>query len=203
MATAAATIQEEMECSLRGYGATTQFALVAYVPEPLGSFLTNLRTELVPACRLQSHVTLLTPRPLANPTWALIDELRRATSDLGSFEVELGSLEVFPVTNVIYVSIARGREEIIAMHDRLARDMFAYKEPYPFHPHITLAQEIPEDAVTDVFTRACARWEAWPHSRTFRVEELIFVRNVNMQGWEDLSTHRLLPFSPNGSRPSA
>lgn len=180
-----------MDCSLRGYGATTQFALVGYIPEPLGSFLSNLRTELVPHCHLQSHVTLLTPRPLASPTWTLIEELRREASRLSSFEVELGSPEVFPVTNVIYLSIARGREEIVAIHDRLARDMFSYKEPYPFHPHITLAQEIPEDAVTDLFTRACERWERWPHSRAFRVEELVFVRNVNMRGWEDLSTHRL------------
>jgi len=188
-----------MASSLRGYGATTQFALVSYIPEPLGSFLSNLRTELVPHCHLQSHVTLLTPRPLANPTWALIDELRRETAQLDSFEVELGSLEVFPVTNVIYLSITRGRREIIEMHDRLAREMFAYKEPFPFHPHITLAQEIPEESITDVFTRACARWEAWPHPRSFRVEELVFVRNVNMRGWEDLSSH---PLSTN-SQPAA
>lgn len=180
-----------MESSLRGYGATTQFALVSYIPEPLGSFLTDLRTELVPHCRLQSHVTLLTPRPLAHPTWALIDELRRETAKLSSFEVELSELEVFPVTNVIYVSIGRGRREIVEMHDRLARDMFSHKEPYPFHPHITLAQEIPEDSVNEVFARACARWEAWNKPRAFSVDELVFVRNVNMRGWEDLSSHPL------------
>lgn len=189
-----------MESNLRGYGATTQFALVAYIPEPLGSFLTNLRSELVPSCHLQSHVTLLTPRPLASPTWALIDELRRETAGLDSFEVELGSLEVFPVTNVIYLSIARGRKEIIGMHDRLAGNMFAFKENYPFHPHITLAQEIPEEAVTDVFRHACGRWEAWPHPRSFLVEDLVFVRNVNMRGWEDLSTHRLQPVLTPGTR---
>jgi 2'-5' RNA ligase len=180
-----------MESSLRGYGATTQFALVCYIPEPLGSFLTDLRTELVPHCRLHSHVTLLTPRPLASPTWALIDELRRETAKLNSFEVELHELEIFPVTNVIYLSIGRGRREIVEMHDRLARDMFAHKEPYPFHPHITLAQEIPEDSLNDVFARACARWEAWDKPRSFSVDELVFVRNVNMRGWEDLSSHPL------------
>lgn len=180
-----------MESSLRGYGATTQFALVSYIPEPLGSFLTDLRSELVPSCHLQSHVTLLTPRPLASPTWTLIDELRRETADLLSFEVELGQLEVFPVTNVIYLSIARGRREIIEMHDRLAKDLFAFRETYPFHPHITVAQEIPEESITDVFQKACARWESWAQGRTFRVEELVFVRNVNMRGWEDLSSHPL------------
>jgi 2'-5' RNA ligase len=182
-----------MESSLRGYGATTQFALVSYIPEPLGSFLSDLRTELVPHCRLQSHVTLLTPRPLANPTWALIDELRRETARLDSFEVELCQLEIFPVTNVIYLSIGKGRDEIVRMHDALARDMFDYNEPFPFHPHITLAQEIPEDAINDVFTRACARWEAWDRPRSFPVDELVFVRNVNMRGWEDLSSHPLKP----------
>ena len=40
------------------------FALVAYIPDPLASFLDNLRLELTPACKPHAHVTILPPRPL-------------------------------------------------------------------------------------------------------------------------------------------
>ena len=41
------------------------FALVLYVPSPLGIFLDNLRRELAPACNPHAHVSLLPPRSVA------------------------------------------------------------------------------------------------------------------------------------------
>ena len=41
------------------------FALVIYIPDPLGRFLDDLRTELVPGCNPHAHVSVLPPRPLA------------------------------------------------------------------------------------------------------------------------------------------
>src|SRR5271157_1965000 len=41
------------------------FALVIYVPEPLGRFLDDLRRELSPASNPHAHVSVLPPRPLA------------------------------------------------------------------------------------------------------------------------------------------
>ena len=180
-----------MSCSLNGYGATTQFALVGFIPEPLGSFLTDLRTELVSGCRLRSHVTVLPPRYLSSPVGALVSDLRVDTKHIHAFEIELGEIQIFPVTNVIYLSLKSGKEHIEAMHARLSRNLFAYQEPYPFHPHVTLAQEVPQEYVADVYARACQRWMDWGRSRKFKVDSLVFVRNVNMMGWENLSEHAL------------
>ena len=41
------------------------FALVIYIPDPLGRFLDDLRRELVPGCNPHAHVSVLPPRPLA------------------------------------------------------------------------------------------------------------------------------------------
>ncbi len=41
------------------------FALVIYIPDPLGRFLDDLRTALVPGCNPHAHVSVLPPRPLA------------------------------------------------------------------------------------------------------------------------------------------
>ena len=46
-------------------GHQTVYGLVAYINGTLGNFLYNLRQELVPSCRLRSHVSLLPPRLLA------------------------------------------------------------------------------------------------------------------------------------------
>lgn len=180
-----------MESSLNGYGATTQFAVVSYIPDPLGSFLSQLRTELIPACRLQSHLTVLPPRSLSSPVAALVEELRQRVRDLPAFEVELGEVEIFPVTNVIYISLKNGTERIERLHESLGRDLFTYREPFPFHPHVTLAQEIPLDFVPDLYARACQRWHEWAQGRSFYVDNLVFVRNRNLRGWETLSEHAL------------
>jgi 2'-5' RNA ligase len=184
-----------MEHAHNGYGATTLFSLVSYIPGPLGSFLTDLRTELVSSCRLQSHVTVLPPRILSTPPSELIAQLRAKSRKLEPFEVELGELEIFPVTNVIYISISSGFQEMNRLHAALGDGLFAYSEPYPFHPHITLAQEIPLETVQDVYQQSLAKWEAWRGPKRFAVEELVFVRNVNQRGWETLSEHRLNPKS--------
>ena len=41
------------------------YALVIYVPAPLGRFLDDLRRELVPTYKPRAHVSVLPPRPLA------------------------------------------------------------------------------------------------------------------------------------------
>src|ERR1035438_9490908 len=41
------------------------FALVIYIHDPLGSFLDDLRRQLVPGCNPHAHVSVLPPRPLA------------------------------------------------------------------------------------------------------------------------------------------
>ncbi len=180
-----------MDCSPNGYGATTQYSLVSYIPDPLGSFLSELRTELVSSCRLQSHVTILPPRMLSSPVGTLIADLKRTTRTEHPFELELGEIEIFPVTNVIYISLGRGKGKVVEMHNHLSGGSLYYKEPFPFHPHITLAQEIPVDTLTEVYSRACQRWADWKGPRSFPVDNLVFVRNVNMKGWETLSEHAL------------
>jgi hypothetical protein len=84
------------------------FALVTYIPAPLGEFLDELRRELVPHDDPRAHVSLLPPRPLAGdgarpgPKCA-IRSTRRA-----AFDVELTGIRTFPVTDVIYLEVGAG-----------------------------------------------------------------------------------------------
>src|SRR5271166_4115630 len=79
------------------------YALVIYIPDPLGGFLDDLRRELVPGCNPHAHVSVLPPRPLP-AHWQLAGEqLQAFTANCPPFPVELGEIRMFPVTNVIYI----------------------------------------------------------------------------------------------------
>ena len=159
----------------------------------MGAFLNELRAELVRGCNLRSHVTLLPPRLLASAPEVLTHELARRIPCLRSFDITLGDIEIFDSTGVIYLGLRRGERELREMHDRLSEGVFAFDEPFPFHPHITLAQEIPADRRQEYLNHAQARWRACPHDRTFTITDLTFVRNVNRTRWDALSEYVLQP----------
>src|ERR1700685_2234915 len=94
-------------------------SLVTYIPEPLAGFLDRLRQELVPNCFLRAHVTILPPRPICSTPEAAWKTVRTLVPRFAPFEVDLTQVEIFPVSDVIYVEIGRGREELREMHDTL------------------------------------------------------------------------------------
>ena len=68
----------------------SQFALVTYIPDPLGRFLDDLRLELTPGCNPHAHVTILPPRPLHAD---LKETIRQIADDVrvgAPFRIELG-----------------------------------------------------------------------------------------------------------------
>lgn len=168
------------------------FALISYIPEPLAGFLDSLRCELVPRCTAKSHVTVLPPRPLGGglPETAW-DNLNRFLDNFTPFRVELNSIEVFQRTNVIYLSIGSGYRELERMHSTLNHGMVQYQEPYEYHPHVTLAQELRPEEVEAAAALARRRWSEFSYSRSFMVHRLIFVQNTIENRWSDLAGREL------------
>src|SRR5260370_19075453 len=95
------------------------FALVSYIPEPLAGFLDRLRQELVPNCFLRAHVTILPPRPISTSPETAWKVIKGIAPELSPFEVELTGVEVFPVSDVIYIKLSTGSEELRRMHAAL------------------------------------------------------------------------------------
>src|SRR5258708_1691959 len=174
----------------RGMGINS-FALVSYLSGPLASFLDEIRHDFDSGSRAKAHVTLLPPRPMAPedvadaaPAW---NELRESLQDLQSFAVELGDVEVFPGTQVIYLSVRSGQEELKRIHDALNNGRVAFQEPFPYHPHVTIAQDLSPDDVEAAAQFARWRWSEYPHPRGFVVEPLTFVQNTLENCWADLA----------------
>jgi len=92
------------------------YALVIYIPDPLGRFLDDLRKELVPGCNPHAHVSVLPPRPIAVDWQVAGEQVRACAGNWTPFEIKLESIRIFPVTNVIYVELGQGAEEMFRIH---------------------------------------------------------------------------------------
>ncbi len=163
------------------------FALVTYISGELGAFLDELRCDLVPSCMPKAHVTILPPRPLGAPTALAIDELNAEIADLAAFEVEATSVQIFQNTSVIYIDLGNGRDALRDIHEKLNTGHLAFGEPFEYHPHITVAQELRTEQVGELRAEATRRWTEYRGTRRFPVESMTFVQNTSNNRWLDLA----------------
>jgi 2'-5' RNA ligase len=175
-----------MGCCNGGGTLVNSFALVSYLPEPLAGFLDRLRNDLVQECHARAHVTVLPPRPLAAPSGEAWQDLKDRLQDFQPFRVELGPIEVFPVTDVLYFSVQAGQAELKRLHQALNVGRLAFEEPFVYHPHVTLAQDLDQNDVAATVEIAARRWQEFLHSRSFVVDALTFVQNTLENRWTDL-----------------
>lgn len=169
------------------------FAVVTYIPDPLGTFLDQLRRELVPNCIPHAHVTVLPPRPLALPpeeAWRLIQE---RAAQFPAFEVVPADVEVFENTAVAYIAVDKGCQELVQLHDFLNQGPLWFAEPYPYKPHITVAQDFAPELLWQIAEQARRRWAEFPYQRQFVVDSLSFVQATSDNRWLDLAHCRLAP----------
>ena len=172
-----------------GARTVNQFALVSYIPDPLGAFLDRLRLDLTPLCNPHAHVTVLPPRPISCECdlKKLALALETESRIENPFDITLGEIEIFPVTNVIYLSLARGESRLHKLHEHLNIGPLQYTCPFPYHPHITVAQDLTGEQAQELAIAARDRWQAYDGPRRFTVEWLSFVQNVAPGMWVDLA----------------
>lgn len=182
------------------------YALVGYIPAPLGEFLDGLRGHLVPGCKLRSHVSLLPPRPITSTHAEAWKQIARMSGQTQRFRIELGDVQIFPETSVIYIGLAKGSEQLFQVHHRLNQDTLKFKEPFPYHPHITLAQKFPPEDLPRLREIAVREWNNCRLARGFDVDVITFVQNLKLPGfdqngqpenqWIDLDSCSLSPAVP-------
>lgn len=167
------------------------FALVIYIPDPLGGFLDELRRELVPDYNPHAHVSVLPPRPLACDWHEASGQARALIEGWTPFDVELTCIKRFPITDVVYIDVGEGADELRKIHKAVNSLALEFTEPFAYHPHITLAQEVPHCNVDSLQAFAQKRWDDFAGSRTFRAERAVFVQNSLSGRWIDLAEYSL------------
>lgn len=165
------------------------YSVVAYLPEPLGEFVDGLRRRLNPRlAHWRAHVSVLPPRMLSRPPEEMWDQLREQCHVLDPFEATLSDVLTFwPVNGVVYLSIAHGSDRLAELHDRLNSGGLARVEPFPYIPHVTIAQDLDEAETQAVLREASLEWGRYAGTPAFRVESLSLVRQQPDQRWVDLA----------------
>lgn len=170
------------------------YALVSYIPGPLGDFLDSLRRDLEPCPHWpRAHVTVLPPRPIEEegklqPAFAW---LARFLPEMPAFEIETQSVEIFPETHVVYISVGTGGRDLVAMHRILNSGALRFEEKYQYHPHVTLAQGLTPEEALRVRDTAAQRWERYAGPRRFQAQRFVFVQNTLENRWLDLAEYEM------------
>jgi 2'-5' RNA ligase len=167
------------------------FALVSYIDDPLAAFLDGLRRELDPTYIARAHLTVLPPRPLAGSYQEAWQSITHRLHDFAPIAVELNGVDVFPVSQAIYLSLSAGAQELERMHRALNTGILQFDEPFTYHPHVTLAQDLDPSAVHSSFELAARRWQNADVPRKFVVDKLTFVQNTLENRWLDLAALEL------------
>jgi 2'-5' RNA ligase len=168
------------------------YAAVAYVRDPVGMFVEELRRELHPAhTHADAHLTVLPPRPLRGTEEQALDVFREVCRAVAPFEITMGDVESFvPITPTVFLRVARGAYRMRELHDLLNRGALDYEEPWPYMPHLTIAKTGTVEEALKVEAIARQRWQADAGPRTVRIADLTFVKG-NGERWIDLEAVQL------------
>jgi 2'-5' RNA ligase len=174
-----------------GKGLIGSLALVSYLSDPLRNFIDTLRLELSSGFPVKAHVTILPPRSMHCALDDARRELARALAAVHPIEVEFGSVEIFPSTQVVYLGLRRGFADLLNLHTALNVGGLAFRELFPYHPHVTLAQDLDPACVEATANLARHRWEVSGLGRTFSIRRVTLVQNVAENSWRDLDEWEL------------
>jgi hypothetical protein len=166
-----------------------RYALVAYLKNPAGGFVENLRRELHPDLpHLAAHLSILPPRPLRGSESSALQILERICGNEEPFEVTLGDVETFiPVTPTVYIRVLGGAARMIELHSKLNTEALEFQEEWPYIPHLTIVKMSIEQPARKAFEIAGERWAKNIDSRRILLEKLTFVREEVEHCWVDLA----------------
>ncbi|MGF7237347.1 MAG: 2'-5' RNA ligase family protein [Frankia sp.] len=121
------------------------------LPEPLGAHLRSWRDRFGdPAARLiVPHVTLLGPTIVDEATLAtVVRHLARAAATIAPFTLRLTGTDTFlPITPVVYLAVVAGATQCESLAAAVRAGPLAVPLRFPYHPHVTLAQNVPRAAL--------------------------------------------------------
>lgn len=136
--------------------ATATVGVAIDIPEPWGSQLTQRRVEAgdLVAKYVPAHLTLLGPTEIDPDRFDRIEAHLAAVAAVSRpFQVLLRGTGTFrPVTEVVFVAVAAGIAEceLLAASIREPEEL-QREQRFPYHPHVTVAQQVPTDALDAVF----------------------------------------------------
>ena len=172
------------------------YAVIAYLPGELGQFVEELRERLNPDySSALAHVTVLPPRPLIFPQDELVESLRQRCAHREPFDVTVGGVSTFwPANGVVYLYFSKGLPQLAELHRELNVADLRHSEPFPFVPHLTIAQDLDEAGTQAELASVTREWEQFDGEKPFRIETLCLVQQAEGHRWINLAPIPLSSF---------
>jgi len=164
------------------------YAAVAYVRNPVGTFVEELRREFHPShTHADAHITILPPRPLMGTEEEAMELLQDVCATARPFDISLGDVESFvPATPTVFIRVAYGAYRMRELHDQINRNGLEFCEPWPYMPHLTIVKADTCDEAQKIVSLARRRWEQFKERRRVRIDSITFVKGIGDR-WVDLA----------------
>ena len=120
------------------------------IPDPFGAQLQQARASFGDplAATVPSHITLIPPTVVADDDVdCFASRLADAASTTAPYSLHLRGTGTFrPVSPVVFVAVSEGisETELLAQAVRSALGTTIPEADFPFHPHVTVAQDLDE-----------------------------------------------------------
>jgi 2'-5' RNA ligase len=136
------------------------------IPDPYGSGLQRRREAFGdPLARsIPTHITLVPPMQVTARVLAEIERhLREVADEERPFPILLRGTGTFrPVSPVVFVALAVGISECENLERRLRRGPLDRTLGFPYHPHVTVAHHLPDEALDEAFKELSGYEAAFP-----------------------------------------
>ena len=164
--------------------------------------MTELRQGLPGDIQAEAHITFLPPRPLWLSADAVSERIRQVLGDIEPFELELGGVQAFPETNMLYLAIEAGHKELLHLHRALNTGELFAEELFEYIPHITLSGPMATTELTHALKKAERAWKSTNFCSRFTVDEGVLLWQPEAgsdKNWTRVSSFPLLPSAKNAS----
>lgn len=161
-----------------------RIGVVVPVPGPHADQLRTIRAASGdPLHVIAPHLTLVTGIPVTD--WdAALAHVRSVAASTSPIAVLFEGSDTFrPVSPVVYARVTEGEEECRELHQALLTGPLDAVPEFPYVPHVTLAQNVPDDALDHAaLMHSTQRW--W----LFVDEVAVYAAHGENSDWELLET---------------
>jgi len=145
----------------------TRIGVSIPVPEPWSTEIANARISYGDryAQMIPPHITIVGPTVVKlKDLPALVVALDNTCDQFPKFTISLAGTGTFrPISPVSFINVVQGASECGDLAARAMDGMLAQAPRFPFHPHVTLAHEVPEPVLDQAqadFANLHARFSA-------------------------------------------
>ncbi|MCA5892376.1 2'-5' RNA ligase family protein [Isoptericola sp. NEAU-Y5] len=128
--------------------AQVRIGIAIAVPDPFAEELQTARADLGDplAHAIPPHITVIGPTVVDESVLpAVVEHLEKVASETPAFRVHLRGTGTFrPISPVVFVALAEGIAECEMLEAATRSGILAQDLRFNYHPHVTVAHEVPE-----------------------------------------------------------